>query len=124
MSYRSKYFKVSEYICPCGCDLVAMHDNALYMFDKIREKYGKPMVVNSGCRCKDYNEKIGGSPNSAHTLHGGYTYAIDTPCTNSTDRYKLIKAALECGCKRIGIAKTFIHLDCCPDLDQNVIWLY
>jgi hypothetical protein len=36
----------------------------------------------------------------------------------------IVKALLEVGFKRIGIDDTFIHVDCDPTKDQNLIWVY
>lgn len=34
----------------------------------IRDKYGKPIYINSGYRCPTLNRKVGGVSNSQHTL--------------------------------------------------------
>lgn len=34
----------------------------------LRDKYGKPMKVNSGYRCEELNEIVGGVPSSQHRL--------------------------------------------------------
>ena len=125
MSYTSKYFRIDEYKCKCGCGLIHLSDNALYMFDRIREAYGKPMIVSSGCRCGSHNAKVHGSVNSAHLpAEDGLCYAMDIKCTNSVDRFNLVKSALSIGATRIGIAKTFVHVDFSPHLDQTVMWVY
>jgi zinc D-Ala-D-Ala carboxypeptidase len=126
MSYTSKYFRIDEYKCKCGeCGTCQISDNALYMFDRIRELYNKPMIVTSGCRCLAHNLKVGGSKSSAHVPDKrGLCYALDIKCENSVDRFRLIKIALSLGCVRIGVAKTFVHLDFAPELSQNVFWVY
>jgi zinc D-Ala-D-Ala carboxypeptidase len=126
MSYTSKYFRINEIICKCGeCGTFQMSDNALYMFDRIRELYGKPMIVASGCRCKEHNKKVGGSDNSAHVPDKrGLCYALDIKCENSGDRHNLIKAAISLGCVRWAYTKTFVHLDFSPNLPQNKVWAY
>lgn len=102
-----------------------MSNFALRMFDSLREAYGKPMVVTSGCRCKEYNEKIGGAKSSAHLPDkSGLCYALDIACTSNEDRFKMISKAISIGCVRIGIAKNFLHLDFSPELKQNIIWIY
>jgi hypothetical protein len=35
-----------------------------------------------------------------------------------------VRAALECGIRRIGIGKTFVHLDNDASLPQGVMWDY
>lgn len=97
-----------------------MDHDFIKLLDEIRELVGQPLYINSGFRTLTHNFMIDGKKDSAH-LHG---YAADIRCTNSTLRYKLQKAANQVGIRRIGIAKTFIHLDNSPDLDQDVSWLY
>jgi len=125
MSYQPKYFRIPEYSCKCGCGLIHLHENVLYFFDRMREFYGKPMIVTSGCRCAEYNKRVDGASKSSHTPQDdGYTYALDIACDDSNDRFELIKAAIRVGCNRIGIGKTFIHMDFSPFHPQNVIWVY
>ena len=44
-------------------NLQALVDNVL---DPVRERYGKPIKVNSGFRCLVHNKTVGGVPNSQH----------------------------------------------------------
>ena len=47
-----------------------LYDNAeclLTHLDRIRERYGKPIYINSGYRCPKLNKLVGGKPNSQHT---------------------------------------------------------
>lgn len=44
-------------------NLQALVDNVL---DPVRERYGKPIKVNSGFRCPIHNRTVGGVPNSQH----------------------------------------------------------
>lgn len=46
-------------------NLEQLVDNVL---DPLREKYGKPITVNSGYRSLELNRAIGGAKNSQHTL--------------------------------------------------------
>lgn len=49
-----------------------VRDSVLALVRKVlqplRDKYGKPMKVNSGYRCKELNEIVGGVPSSQHRL--------------------------------------------------------
>jgi len=90
------------------------------MLNEVREKFGKPIIINSGYRTKEHNAKVGGKPNSSH-LKG---LAVDIKCTNSTDRFHLLFLLQEIGFQRIGVAKTFIHVDLDFDKDQSVLWPY
>lgn len=46
-------------------NLEQLVDNIL---DPLREKYGKPIIVNSGYRCLALNKVVGGSKTSQHLL--------------------------------------------------------
>ena len=37
-----------------------------YLLDPLRERYGKPITVNSGYRCPELNKAVGGSKTSQH----------------------------------------------------------
>ena len=39
----------------------------MYVLDIVRAHIGKPILVNSGYRCKKLNEMVGGTQNSMHT---------------------------------------------------------
>ena len=68
-----KYFRKEEFLCRCGkcempaeveANIVALVENVL---DPAREKFGKPIIVNSGYRCPKHNTAVGGVANSQHT---------------------------------------------------------
>ena len=66
-----KWFKEKELCCKCCGQLPpfarenieALVENVL---DPLRERYGKPIVVNSGYRCAKHNREVGGATNSQH----------------------------------------------------------
>lgn len=113
------YFRQDEFRCP-HCDVVIVSAFLIHKLNKIREAFGKPMIVNSGYRCEYWNEKVGGKPNSAHRKGT----AADIQCSSSHDRLLLIRLALEVGFTRIGVGKDFIHLDVDTLLPQEVLWVY
>ena len=39
----------------------------MYILDIVRAHMGKPILINSGYRCKRLNEMVGGSSKSMHT---------------------------------------------------------
>lgn len=55
----------------------------------LRDKYGKPMKVNSGYRCKELNEIVGGVPTSQHRLGE----AADIHTGSQTETYRLARLA-------------------------------
>ena len=114
-----KYFKPQEFAWPC-CGVSLVKRDLVVKLDKIRETVGFPLIVTSGYRCSLHNSKIGGVPDSAHVKG----LAADIKVTTSRQRFLVVKAALEVGFKRIGLANNFIHLDIDEDKPSEVIWLY
>lgn len=60
------YFDPKEFACHCGCGLKEVDPGLLRWLNVIRHYAGKPMIINSGVRCEDYNLHVGGSPKSRH----------------------------------------------------------
>ena len=78
------------------------------------------MRITSGYRTEESNSKLKNSvPNSSH-LKG---VAADIACNNSSDREKIIAAAIKNKVRRIGISAKFIHIDVDSE-KQAAIWLY
>ena len=62
-----KHFKQSEFACKCGCGFNSINLNLVKILDEIREFYGQPLTVTSGCRCRAHNAKQkNASANSRH----------------------------------------------------------
>jgi zinc D-Ala-D-Ala carboxypeptidase len=115
-----KYFKYEEFDSP---DIQGsgqmMSDSFIKMLDSVREEYGKPIRINSGYRTEEANIKAGGVSNSSH-LKG---LAADLRVKNSKERYELLTVLMKYF-DRIGVAKSFIHVDIDEDKPQGVIWVY
>ena len=90
--------------------------------DAIRADVGVPVRVASGPRCEFHNRQVKGVTGSAH-LTGE---AADLTCTDSLARYALLRSALTRTppVRRIGIGKTFIHVDVSTRHAPDVAWLY
>ena len=117
----AKYFKESEFrACKPSCSLQNMDQDFMTMLDALRAQAGIPLVLNSAYRSKEYEKNKGRSGNSAHTRGK----AADIRCNASGNRYKIVKAALELGFKRIGVGKNYVHVDTDKSLTQEVIWHY
>jgi uncharacterized protein YcbK (DUF882 family) len=69
MSRLSENFKRSEFACKCRCGFDTVDIELIKILEKIRKHFGKPIHINSGCRCRSHNKKEGGSENSLH-LYG------------------------------------------------------
>ena len=122
-----------EFNCPC-CGKNEMNESFLGTLTDAREYCRTPFMINSGYRCEKHNKKVGGKVGdkakgiqaSTHTVGA----AADIHCTESRQRALILCGLLEAGFSRIGIAKTFIHVDMADRLEgddkkaEAVFWLY
>lgn len=115
-----RYFRSEEFLCKCGCGRVIIEDKLVVLLDALRDYIQKPVIITSAYRCPYHNRRVGGVPNSPH-VHG---LAIDIACTNSEDRFHIIKFLIGNGIGRIGIAKNYIHFDIDEEKPHPRIWHY
>lgn len=121
MSYTPRYFSQAEFKrCTPSCSMTQMDDNFLRTLDLVREYAGIPLVLNCAYRSAAYDKAKGRNGNSAHTRGK----AVDIRCNASTTRWKIVRAAIDAGIRRIGIGSTFVHLDNDDTLPQCVMWHY
>ena len=116
-----RYFNYEEFDSP---DIQGsgqlMDSTILEMLDRARELFNKPMHINSGYRTVRHNASVGGKNKSSH-LKG---LAVDIACNNSVDRFRLYDVLRTVGFNRIGVGKTFIHVDIDKEKSPNVYWVY
>ena len=94
----------------------------------VRDILGKSMTITSGVCCESFNKSINGNLVSNHIPDSDRIgLAADIACTNSIDRYELVKVTQKFF-KRIGIvgehSGNFIHLDVDKTKPQEVLWTY
>ena len=111
-----------EFRCPCKkCRRKKVRVSQLLIFklEMLRIALGdKPVIINSGSRCPEENERVGGDPNSAHI--NGLAADIRIKGVSILD---IGLAAEKIGGLRIGIAKTYCHLDVRPP-NPSRFWIY
>lgn len=109
-------FTDEELACRCGCGLLPDMRSVERLY-ALRHIYGKPIVVNSGARCRRHNKEVGGAPDSAH-LVGAY----DIRVPNSDELHVMILAR-SCGFNGIGVwGDGRMHLD--DKHESGEIWKY
>ena len=121
-----KYFTDAELACK-STGIIKLAPKFGEALDRLREMYGKPMVVNSCCRSTKHNVAIGGSPRSLHVYDTpfyktGGACAIDIKMFNAHEASKLAMLALNAGWS-VGVNEAFLHLDCrtiCAGLPQSL----
>ena len=62
----SEHFRVREFSCKDGSDPVLVAPRLVMILQTIRDHFGKALVINSGYRTPQYNEKVDGTPQSQH----------------------------------------------------------
>lgn len=95
-----------------------MQPSTLAMLDNARDIAGVPFTINSGFRTVAHNKAVGGVANSSHL--GGWAADIKTTPATQT---KVLAAVRKAGFKRIGIYKTFIHVDNDPTKPSPAEWI-
>lgn len=117
----AKYFKESEFAgCSPACSLQDMQQDMMDKLDLARGIAGIPFVLNSAYRSPEWEQSKGRSGEGAHT-HG---CAVDIRCTSDLARHTIVRACMAAGFTRIGIGKTYIHVDDDATRTPNVMWHY
>lgn len=62
----SRHFKVKEFACRSGSQVVFIDDYLYSVLDILRHKLGKPVIITSGYRTPEWNAKCGGAKYSYH----------------------------------------------------------
>ena len=104
----SKNFTVKEFACSDGTDTVFISLALVNLLQKIRDHFGKAVIINSAYRTEAHNKAIGGATYSQHK----YGLAADIHINGVTP--KEIAAYVETllpSSGGIGIYKSFVHVD-------------
>lgn len=119
-NYKPKFFTEMEFK-RIGCSLSDIDVESLKRLEACRRLAQIPFILTSAYRTPEEDIAKGRSGNSAHTRGR----AFDIRCTSDKDRHTIVSSAIKVGFTRIGISKTFVHLDddvhCLP---SPRIWLY
>lgn len=104
----SKNFTVKEFACSDGTDTVFISLALVNLLQKIRDHFGKAVIINSAYRTEAHNKSIGGATYSQHK----YGLAADIHINGVTP--KEIAAYVETlmpSSGGIGIYQSFVHVD-------------
>jgi zinc D-Ala-D-Ala carboxypeptidase len=122
-----KYFKIEEFACR-HCGEVRMDPFFLGRIDRLREYYGKPLVVSSGYRCPIHNAATSGTgPTGPHTTGHAADFLVARGQALELLRVALsMKAFTGIGVQQKGVGR-FIHLDDLPNAPgqpRPTLWSY
>ena len=108
--------------CSC-CGVKGMKPSFLMRLDQIRKDVDEPLIITSGYRCSKHNRAVSSTgDNGPHTTGEAVDIKAD-----SRLRFKIIQSAIKHGFTRIGVAKTFIHIDSLGELEgfpSQRVWSY
>ena len=123
----SANFTRAELQCPCSCGGIPPAD-FIEALQALREAYGKPMPINSGYRCPEYNAKVSKTGHSGPHTKG----AVDVGVAGK-EALELLRRAYWLGWTGIGVRQhgpyggRFLHLDRLPQAEGQPrphIWSY
>ena len=101
-----------------------MDTGFIRMLQALEMRSGYPVFahINSGARSPAHNQKVGGASRSSHLIP--VCRAADIHAPGRQLQQHLARAAVDVGFRRIGIGRSFIHLDNDPAKAQGVAWGY
>ena len=130
MGDLTRNFSHSEVACKCGrCRGAAkISPDLMRRLQQMRDAVG-PIRITSGVRCRKHPESrtrptSSHVPNDLGDIEGKVGHAVDIAAVGSRRRFRLLAAAIAAGFTRIGIGKSFLHLDNDYKKSQGVIWDY
>lgn len=104
----SDNFKVREFSCNDGSDVVFVAPALVEVLQKIRNHFGKALYINSGYRTPSYNKKVGGTTYSQHLYGTAADIRISGVSPKDIASYAETLLPNSGG---IGIYKDFVHVD-------------
>jgi uncharacterized protein YcbK (DUF882 family) len=105
----SKHFSRSEFACKCGCGFSVVDGKLLEVLEAIRTHFGKPITINSGCRCADHNSNVGGAKASKHLL--GIAADIVVKDIPPAEVYDFVVSLIGSTWGGVGKYNSFTHID-------------
>lgn len=104
----SPHFRVQEFACRDGADLVKIDTDLVELLERIRTAACGAVTVNSGYRTASYNQKVGGARASQHLL--GRAADIQVSGASPLLVGQIAEYYLG-GHGGIGVYQTFTHVD-------------
>lgn len=103
------YFKVREFACSDGSDVVFVAPSLVDILEAIRVHFGRPVTITSGYRTVSYNNSVKGSSKKSQHMSG---LAADIKVEGHTPKEVYDYACSLLGDHGgVGIYNTFVHVD-------------
>jgi uncharacterized protein YcbK (DUF882 family) len=105
-------FTWREISCKCGCNSAYVQQEALTKLQSLRDLLGKPITLNSACRCPIHNARVGGAPQSQHRATENSPSTAFDISLHEQDKEAIIHAAKAVDFKGLGVNyNSFVHVD-------------
>ncbi len=100
----------AEIACKCGCGFDTIDYEVVEVVQDVCTKFNTTVIINSGCRCLEYNRSVGSEDSSQHVKGR----AMDC-CFSSGSLYDIHRYLVGSYVTRLGIGyyedEGFIHID-------------
>lgn len=105
--WRWESFSPQELACR-GTGKLAVDERSMDMLQELRNKLGRPIILNSAYRSPEHNKRVGGAKGSLHMKALAYDCRMD-----NHDPHVFMEAAYAVGFRGIGqyADKGFTHID-------------
>ena len=103
----SANFKVREFACKDGSDVVFISSELVRVLQAIRNHFGKPVNINSAYRTTSHNKRVGGAAYSQH-LYGTAADIVVSVAPKDVAAYAEMLLPNTGG---IGVYSNFVHVD-------------
>ena len=104
----TKNFKVREFACSDGTDVIFISHDLVEILQKIRDHFGKPVNINSAYRTPGKNKQVGGAAYSQHLYGTAADISIAGVSPKTVAEFAETLLPKTGG---IGIYSTFTHID-------------
>ena len=108
-NHLNAYFSRAEFACNCRqCGRDVVDTELLDVLMDLRTHFRAPVYINSGNRCVEYNEAVGGASKSQHLLGKAADIVVSGLIPDEVYGYLDKKYPNTYG---IGLYQTFVHID-------------
>lgn len=104
----ARHFKVKEFACKDGSQVVFIDDYLCTILDILRNKIGKPVIITSGYRTPEWNKKCNGAKYSYHMR--GMAADIRVDGMSAKELAKELDKIVENSCGII-VYNNWVHFD-------------
>ena len=108
----SKNFRVREFRCRDGSDVIFVDTDLVDVLQKIRDHFGVAITINSAYRTPTYNTKVGGSTYSQHQYGTAADIVVKDVKPSEVAAYA---ESIMPNYGGVGRYATFTHVDVRPD---------